>query len=375
MLARNHLDINVGISLWGSHHEQLLIRLNNPFRTMSKLTRDKPSNERRALSTNCTEYFNPEYTWTRKFLSGNIENIIQRNAENLRQFEKEFGKIDLIHAHVTYPAGYIAMHLASVHKVPYVISEHMTPFPFPTFNSVERDLNKWLKGPLLKSSAIIAVSTFLTEKINSFSKKEALTYPNFIDEETFEPKERKTPSTGKLLSVGRLEEQKNHANLLRAVKILIEQNLDVTLTIAGSGRLEKSLKQMCDQLAITNSINWAGEMDRVQIRHLLQENDMMILSSDHENNPVALIEALASGKPIISTACRGPEDIVHSKNGLLATVSDPEDLARQIMNLIENYDQYDPKVIRKDFEKRFSSKVITPKIVDLYKKVIAEHRG
>ena len=118
-------------------------------------------------------------------------------------------------------------------------------------------------------------------------------------------------------------------------------------------------------------MEFIDEGSQRRVRNLISESHFVISSSQHENNPVVLIEAIACGKPIIATSCGGPEDIVNETNGLLAKINDPEDLSQKMLQMINNYD---PQQIRADFEKRFSSMVITPRIIALYKEVIAEHQ-
>lgn len=375
LIAHNHPNINFGISTWGSHDERLLLEAKGVFQTVSKFFQRKVIETKTNHSENCIEYLTPAFTWTRKFRSGNINGIIKSNEVNLSKFQKQFGPVDLIHAHVTYPGGYVAMEMAQKLKIPYIITEHMTPFPFATFIQKNSNVSKWIKEPLKKASRVIAVSSFLKDKLTIYTSNEIPIVFNNIDEVFFDNSPLKKQSEFKILNIGRLETQKSHDTLLTAMKSLVDQDYQFKLNIVGSGSLKSFLKKRTKQLSLSSHVSWLGQLDRDEVKEELRKSDFLVLSSLHENNPVVLLEAIACGKPIIATACDGPEDIVNDVNGLLAKPNNPQDLAEKIARMIEAYDQYDAKAIRTDFEKRFSSKVITPKIVNIYEQVIQEYSG
>jgi glycosyltransferase involved in cell wall biosynthesis len=90
-------------------------------------------------------------------------------------------KIDIIHAHVSYPAGYIAYLLSKEFDIPYVITEHMSPFPFPEYIKDKKVINE-LNISLYNASKIIAVSEDLKKDIEQYGFKNIEVIPNFIDE-------------------------------------------------------------------------------------------------------------------------------------------------------------------------------------------------
>jgi len=372
LLATNHPDSNFGISTWGSHDHRLLIEKKHGISAIRKIFASKPSFKDETLLPNCIQLFTPAYTWTKKIFSGNLRGIIGSNLEDLRRFEKRFGKAEVIHAHVSYPAGYISMKISEAINVPFLITEHMSPFPLRDFRSNDGRVSNLVTEPLSKADKVISVSKALNLRLSKYAL-DVVTSFNFVDQDFFSTKSDVIDDGKiKIAAIGRLEPQKGFDVLLKAFSKA--QFGGCTLSIMGSGSLENSLKNLVSQLGISQSVEFIDEGSQENVLNLLRRSNLLILSSLHENNPVVLIEAIACGKPIIATACGGPEDIVNETNGLLANVNDPQDLAKKMTQMIDNYDQYDPKKIRADFEKRFSSKVITPKIVALYKEVIAEHQ-
>ena len=370
-IAQEFEDFNIGISTWGQNDERLLLWSKSPIKSLYKLT-SKSKSFHRALSPNLYEYFTPAFTWTRKLAKGNITGIIKANEHSFLNFQEKVGKIDVIHAHVAYPGGYVAMKLAEKYSIPFVITEHMSPFPFSTF-LVGDKLLKPAKMAFSKSAQNIAVSHALKGKMAHYGI-ETLVIPNLVDETFFLP--QKTSSSNspiEILSIGRLEEQKGYTYLLDAFQLLRQQHPDIKLKVIGEGSLKNQLIRKTHSLNLHGAVCWAGLQTREQVRNALQQCTFLALASTHENLPLVLLEALACGKPIITTRCEGPEDIVNEKNGRLAEPGNADDMFQQMAHLIDHLDSYDSNIIRKDFENRYSKRIVCDKILNVYEQAIESY--
>lgn len=367
-LSNHFADINIGVSSWGQNDDRLLLWARSPIRSLKKLAyRPKPTYLE--LNKNLIEYFTPAFTWSRKFAKGNIEGILQANLQNLLHFQERMGKVDLIHAHVAHPGGYVAMLLAEKFNIPYVITEHMSPFPFTTFQK-GNNLSDWIKVPLTRSTLNIVVSHALKVKMEQYGIN-SVVIPNLVDGELFSPKKTTpTQNTIEILSIGRLEEQKGYSYLLEAFQKVVQHYPEAKLQIIGTGSLKSQLVQKANSLDLQDSVIWPGEQTRKQVSNALQGCTFLAMASLHENLPLVLLEAIACGKPIVATRCEGPEDIVNERNGRLAEPGNADDLYQQMMQLINQLDTYDCAVIRQDFENRYSSEVITSKLVKAYQACI-----
>ena len=83
-------------------------------------------------------------------------------------------------------------------------------------------------------------------------------------------------------------------------------------------------------------------------------------------------EAIASGKPVIATRCGGPEFIVNNQNGKLVNIGDVFALAKAMKTMAEELENYQPEIIRRDFEQRFSRQVVVKQLIDLYWQVLKD---
>jgi glycosyltransferase involved in cell wall biosynthesis len=136
-----------------------------------------------------------------------------------------------------------------------------------------------------------------------------------------------------LISVGRLTEAKDHPNLLAAVDLLRQGGEPVELVIVGEGELRPSLEAEIARRNLGTAVTLAGV--RTDPEHLLREADVFVLSSSREGFPVVVLEAMASGLPVVSTRVGGVSEILQDgENGMLVPPGDPGALAAAIRRLM-----------------------------------------
>ena len=138
-----------------------------------------------------------------------------------------------------------------------------------------------------------------------------------------------------LAFAGRMEIQKALGDLLEAVAEVD----DVSLVLAGDGALRSSLERQANELGLERRVRFLGARPREEVVQLLRASDAAILTSEWENFPHAVLEALAAGTPVISTAVGGvPELVRDGENGLLVPPGDREALVAAIRRLCFDQD-------------------------------------
>ncbi len=134
-------------------------------------------------------------------------------------------------------------------------------------------------------------------------------------------------------TVGRLHRQKAQDILLQAFKKVLDQHPNVRLWIVGEGELRSGLERLAHDLGIGERVNWLG--GRTDIPELLSAMDVFVLSSLWEGQPIVLLEAMASGKPVVATNVDGiPEIVENGKSGLLVEAGEVGPLALAMEQLI-----------------------------------------
>lgn len=152
-----------------------------------------------------------------------------------------------------------------------------------------------------------------------------------------------------LINVGRVAPEKNLAFLLNAFQYIVKakpgndsHESDIRLLIAGDGPDLPNLKNFAETLGISGRVIFTGLVDSAEIPAYLAAADLFVMSSTTEVKPLAQLEALAAGVPIVAVSAPGADDtIIHDENGLLAPQNTKE-FAEAILKLI-----HDPERLRR----------------------------
>jgi len=146
-----------------------------------------------------------------------------------------------------------------------------------------------------------------------------------------------------IVAVGRLIDKKGFADLIQACRLLMERGISFRCQIFGEGPLKKKLHEQIVELDLQSYVELAGPKPQHEIRSYLAGGTVFVLPSviDSEggmdNLPTVIMEAMATGLPVISTAIGGiPEMVIDNETGLLVSAGDARALADAIENVITN---------------------------------------
>jgi glycosyltransferase involved in cell wall biosynthesis len=178
-----------------------------------------------------------------------------------------------------------------------------------------------------------------------------------------------------VIAVGRLEPEKRYDLLVRAIGSLLARFPSMRCLLVGDGRCRAELAALADSLDIAHAVKLAGARDDVP--DLLGAADTFVLSSSREGLPVSLLEAMAAGKAIVSTAVGGiPETIRDRENGLLVPPEDVGALAGAIGAIAA-----DPslgaalgRAARADAARDYAIERVVGRIEDLYRDLCERKR-
>jgi glycosyltransferase involved in cell wall biosynthesis len=135
--------------------------------------------------------------------------------------------------------------------------------------------------------------------------------------------------------VARFAPQKNHSLLLKAFAQGPASNPSAHLVLVGGGELQGSLEGQAKVLGLSRQAHFLGQ--RTEIPDVLGAMDVFVLSSDYEGNPLSVMEAMASGLPIVSTAAGGVPTLFESgKEGLMVQTGDVQGLSHSMVSLLRN---------------------------------------
>ena len=140
----------------------------------------------------------------------------------------------------------------------------------------------------------------------------------------------------RVVSLGRLENQKNYASLIKSFKIVNGVHPNWNLDIYGSGSQRNQLQSLIEELDLGENVHLSGTTNNVS--GVLINASVFVLSSIMEGLPLVIVEAMECGVPVVSYQCPcGPKDIItDGKDGFLVPVGDEKMMAERICTLIEN---------------------------------------
>jgi glycosyltransferase involved in cell wall biosynthesis len=273
------------------------------------------------------------------------------------------GLPDLIHGHDPLWGGWIANMLAGQCGRVSILTLHTSAFARNLASSGEQELTRRV---LSEADAVSAVSESLAISLQrQFAIERPAVLPNVVDEDFFNclrTRHRDQPFV--FFSAGSLDDNKNHALLLEAFA-RCARGTDATLRIAGDGPRRNALAAQARALGVESQVFFLGWVDKEGMLRELGAAGCFVLSSRYETFGVVLIEALASGLPVVATRCGGPEGVVTAKSGLIVEPEDAAALADAMRYMRESTESYDPETLKQDAARRFGPAAYVARLMSL----------
>lgn len=369
-LARPAWHVMVG--LWGHHDGALNLRsASDCWRAL--VWRLKARAGWRHTDGPLQEVLSPCLSWTLAWAGGGVRGQLAASRANLARAEARHGPVALIHAHVGFPAGWIAAQLAAERGLPVLLTEHMSPFPFPALADARGQPQPRLREAFEAASATVAVSAALADRLHACGLPCDTVIPNVVDERRFMLRagaNRPASAGRQLFTLGALVPQKGVDVLLRAFALLPPQPCPVALHIGGDGPERASLRALAAALGVAERVHFLGALRPEQTPAHFAACDVFVLASRHETFGVVLAEALMSGKPVVATRCGGPEDVVTAANGRLVASEDPAALAAALHAVLNTPLAFDAQALRADAVARFGLRAVGERLALLCERVV-----
>lgn len=216
--------------------------------------------------------------------------------------------------------------------IPVVVSVRADPnqeYPNRWMRFMARHLFKKAAGVILQTRACME---FFPKAV----QRKSVILHNPVNEVFFEnPYEGEREHT--IVTVGRIDENKNQALLLRAFALIAADYPDYQIILYGKGDQEENLKQLADNLEIADRVIFAGNVSDVAGK--IKKAGVFVLTSNTEGMPNALIEAMVLGLPVIATdcPCGGPRDMIEDGvNGILTPVGDVDKMKENLQHILND---------------------------------------
>ena len=201
---------------------------------------------------------------------------------------------------------------------------------------LEREI-AWIRPTLRQATAIAVPSGFL-ERIFARHGFETVIVPNAVDLERFVPQDR-PPGGAHIIITRNLEPIYGIDTALRAFAALKRHLPSARLSVAGTGPQRPDLEQLAVELGIADSVRFTGRIDGEALTNFYHEADLMLNPSTVDNMPNSILEALASGVPVVSTDVGGVGHVVrHGETTLLVPSGNATALADAALQVLRDHD-------------------------------------
>lgn len=289
----------------------------------------------------------------------------------VKAYVDRFGIPDVLHAHVALWAGTVGIHMRRTLDRPCVVTEHSSQILRMDVNRAER---RAAAQVYREADAVLALSRGLLTAVGSLAPVQSSSVvPETVDFEffTLPPVRRhRTPFT--FVSVSNLVMGKRVDLLIRAFARARRTCPAIRLVIVGMGIDGPGLQRLARDCGVEPHVEFAGGLPRDGVRERLWNANALVLSSAFETFGMVLVEALATGIPVIATRCGGPEEIVEAGLGLLVERDDEEGLAKAMVAMTERSDS--ETALRERAQARFGFGCVAGQLLRVYDAVIQRSR-
>ena len=263
----------------------------------------------------------------------------KRCLRSLRSLIRE-GEFDIVHSHL-WPAARIVSMTNTNTSAEHIVHIHAR-WPWVEGHSMRDRFIRFLtRHTVMRSKPhFIAVSKAVKEyhfRHFSVPEKNIHVIPNGIDPALFSHPSSDTKLNNRIIvgMVARFSLEKGHQYLIRAIDNLVRKGMDIELRLAGEGALLNDCIKLAQELNLSHRIRFVGLIE--EIHTFYRQLDIFVLPSLYEGLPNVVLEAMATGLPVVATSVDGtPELIVNGKTGYLVPSQQPQPLAVKIKALLSD---------------------------------------
>lgn len=281
---------------------------------------------------------------------------------------------DLSHSFFTVPCGFISLILKKRFKIPYIVSLRGADVPgyserFIFLYKIIVPLVKliWKNASHVISNSEGLKNLALRTKPN---QKIGVIY-NGVNIEEFNPLEDKQNDKFKVICVSRITARKGINYLIEATDQLVKKNYNIELEIVGEGNEKAKLEKMVEKLELGNHVKFLGIIPHNELPALYSQADIFVLPSLNEGMSNTVLEALASGLPIVATDTGGTRELLSGgDNGFIVKMKNSEDLMIKIGRIMRDGDLQKRMSQRsREVAESMSWEKVAKQYYDLYKVV------
>jgi glycosyltransferase involved in cell wall biosynthesis len=246
----------------------------------------------------------------------------------------------VIHIFFGVPTGLICR-MCGTGRVPYIVSMRGSDVPGTSvsFKLEHRILSKALTWIWRNAAALVACSEGLKERaLSNDASLKIDVITNGVDLDKFRPGPGRKQGVWRLGTVGRLTDSKRYNVLIGTVERLSNDGHMVELAIAGTGKLDGELRGLVKERGLEAVVKFHGRIEAEKMPEFYKKIDVFVSATAAEGMSNAMLEAMASGLPIVTTQCEGLRELIVD-NGIIVEEG-VDDFAAAVQSLLGDQEKY-----------------------------------
>jgi glycosyltransferase involved in cell wall biosynthesis len=298
-------------------------------------------------------------------------------------------KPDIIHTQLFFGVGLEALIAGKKLGVPLVGTNHTavkeylrySPIKAGWFQNLVMRYVNWYYGKCILTTA---PSRSVIEEMRQYGfRGESHVISNPIDTETFCPLPNKnwlrkkfgfTDAT--VIHAGRLAAERNIDVIIKAMPDVLKKIPTAQLALVGRGVAEKDLELLAKKLGVANSVKFLGFLEKPALAEAYNASKIFVITSTSDTQSMVMMQAMASGLPIIGVKARALPEYINSKNGILIEPGDEKTLAKKIILLLKETALRKKLALgARNFANKFSAPEVAKEWEEIYGKVIKDYNN
>jgi glycosyltransferase involved in cell wall biosynthesis len=250
---------------------------------------------------------------------------------------------------------------------PVVYSEHWSAFLPEGGDRLSPTMRHAAKLALRRADLVLPVSEALRRELARLAPRTRMrVVPNVVDERVFHPGE--SPEPRRLLTAGLLNDGRKGLDLV--LEALAQANQNLRLEVAGDGEQRPEYERIATRLGLDEMVTFRGLLSKPELAESMRSAGLFVLGSRWENNPCVVLEALASGLPVVANRVGGLPELIDGTNGVLVERAEPERFAAGIAEALKR--RFDRVEIARRARERFGREAVATLLRDAYDDALAK---
>ncbi|MGH2360021.1 MAG: glycosyltransferase, partial [bacterium] len=297
----------------------------------------------------------------------------RREVKRLAPWIRSTFRFDVVHAHTAFLDGGAGAWLARRFSVPFILTEHTGPFSALTDQPVMR---RQTEQAINRADAVIAVSETLKKDILGRIRVRDATrvrvLGNGVDPGVFRPDGTRPPPDGtvRALWIGGFLPVKQPLMLIDAFAAARLQQPQLRMSMVGTGPLEAEIRERIRSRDVEREVSVLSSATRPAVADYMRRHHFLVMSSESETFGLVALEALACGRPVLTTRCGGPEETVRSGRYGELVGNSVADLSKGFVTMAGRLPEFDERVLHDYARRNYSFEVIAARLKETYLEIV-----